>query len=141
MVADRRRWRQAWVLTFAAPPGRDDQFPTLHNGDVLAVLPLRTKPEAIETAMIAVLQVRLLPDVGDRFAFVVDEAPYTPVRNRVGRHIELDYPGLPVIVATRARVRMTKASAFEWVAEPWPGGVTAEDIARRERERETRGNL
>ncbi|WP_448062272.1 hypothetical protein [Cellulomonas hominis] len=132
--ADRRRWRQAWVLTAQVPTGRSEQFPTIQDGAVLAILPRRTRPDAVEAAMITLFHTLVLDDASDRLAFVVDEAPWTPAWNLVHRHAELAYPGLPSIAATMARVRLTAADEFAWEPQPWPPGVTAEDVARRARE-------
>lgn len=77
--------------------------------------------------MIVLLQSLVLTNDDDRFDFVVKSAPYMPEANRVRRHFELDYTGLPMIIASMSRVRMV-AGSLEWEPQPWPNGETAESF-------------
>jgi hypothetical protein len=119
-LPNRRRWRKAWVISVRVPEGRAEVYPQLQHRGVLAVLQSRAARPAVEASMTALMHALILDSDDDRFDVLVDQAPHTPEWNSALRHAELDYNGLPVIVADRSRVRMTAAGTFEWGPEPWP---------------------
>ena len=77
--------------------------------------------------MIVLLQSLVLTNDDDRFDYVAKSAPDMPEPNRVRRHFELDYTGMPTIVASKSRVRLV-AGSLEWEPQPWPNGETAESF-------------
>lgn len=112
-------------------PHQQDQFPQLTNDQVLAVLPHGTSRAGLELVLATLAQALVFDgDDAARFNYAVKESPYLPEWNRAQRHAELEVPGLPVVVATRAKVRMV-GDQIEWASQPWPDGMTAEDFRGR----------
>lgn len=67
--------RLFWLIRLSMEPRHQALYPTLRNGQILAVLPYRLSRAEIKRSLVTLYQALIIRNESDRFDFVLNKSP------------------------------------------------------------------